>query len=530
MTRWCASTAVTTSNFGLAMAADAGGQCAAMPIKAEDLRCGSANGFQCPGLYNPQDIVDFSSLPQPKELPRVRKAAHLLDAAYVGKFEEAVRRMKALPHDDPRSFERQADIHEAYCANHYKVVPAGGGPETVFDVHHSSIFAPWHRMYLYFFEGILGDLIGDPTFGLPYWNWDTPEGMMMPSIFANESSPLYDAKRNPRRVRAVIDLNLSPGSKDGLPTCTDDHVCLIDNNLYTLYRQMIVETPKQFYGGKFYNVELDDEGKQNHKITGSLENGAHNSAHIWLGDPCQKNQDMGDLSTAARDPIFYSNHSNVDRMWHIYITKLGGGFLPYKEWLDTSFVFYDAQKRPVRITVSDVLDVGKLGYMFEESGKLPWIGKRPKPAANIQRHHGLKGTQTNSSYPMTLKKGEPQYLRLERLEKSRAGGGSSKKAPEALVVDVTIDPCKYVKFDVLVNVPKGQEKKVGPQNSEFAGSFTQVPHGGGLEMKTRMVSYQFALRELLEDLKCGKDNQLDITLVLVEGDKVLIDDARIEVL
>lgn len=293
---------------------------------------------------------------------------------------------------------------------------------------------------------------------------------------------------------------------------------------------MIVETPKQFYGGKFCNVELDDEGKQNHKVTGSLENGAHNSAHIWLGDPCQKNQDMGDLSTAARDPIFYSNHSNVDRMWHIYSTKLGGELLPYQEWLDTNFIFYDAQKRPVRIRVSNVLDADKLGYMFEESGKLPWMSKRPKPAANIQRSPGLKGTQANSSYPMTLKKGEQLYLMLERPEKARASGGSSKKVPEALVVDVTIDPCEYVKFDVLVNVPKGQEKKVGPQNSEFAGSFTQVPHGGGTEMKTHMVSYQFALRELLEDLKCGKDSQLDITLVLVEGDKVVIDAARIVLL
>jgi polyphenol oxidase len=293
---------------------------------------------------------------------------------------------------------------------------------------------------------------------------------------------------------------------------------------------MMVETPKQFYGGKFCNVELDDEGKKKHNVTGSLENGGHNSAHIWLGDPGQMNQDMGDLSTAARDPIFYSNHSNVDRMWHIYSTKLGGGLLPYKEWLDTSFVFYNAQKWPVRITVRDVLDVGKLGYMFEESGKLPWMGKRPKPAANIQRPPGLKGTQTNSSYPMTLKKGERQYLRVERPERARASGGSSKKVPEALVVDVTIDPCEYVKFDVLVNVPKGQEKKVGPQNSEFAGSFTQVPHGGGIEMKTQMVSYQFAVRELLEDLKCGKDSQLDITLVLVEGNKVVIDAARIEVL
>jgi polyphenol oxidase len=225
----------STTNLGLALAADEP-PCATVPITAEVLKCSAAGGFHCPAEYDATKVVDFSSLPMPSGPPRLRRAAHMMDDENVKKFEEAIRMMKELPDDDPRSYKRQSDIHEAYCDAHYKVVSsASTSPEVDFDVHFSSIFAPWHRMYIYFFERILGDLIGDPTFGLPYWNWDAPEGMIMPSIFANDCSPLYHANRTPEHVRAFMDLNL-PDLPE--PECTDDLFCLIENNLYSMYRQV----------------------------------------------------------------------------------------------------------------------------------------------------------------------------------------------------------------------------------------------------------------------------------------------------
>ncbi|KAM0858879.1 hypothetical protein ACQ4PT_047561 [Festuca glaucescens] len=521
--------AVTTTNLGLALAADADAGaaaeplCATVPITAEVLKCSAEGGFHCPAEYDATKVVDFSSLPLLSGPPRVRRPAHKLDDEYVKKFEEAVRRMKELDDDDPRSFKNQSGIHEAYCDAHYRVVSAAS-PEVNFDVQYSSIFAPWHRMYIYFFERILGDLIGDPTFGLPYWNWDPGFGfrMVMPSIFANEGSPLYDEFRTPEHVRAFMDLNLGPAKQPNLPEpeCTDDILCLIDNNLYSMYRQMTVDTPEEFHGGKFCTA-----GK---KYTGSLENGAHTAAHIWVG------QNMGNLRTAARDPVFYSNHSNVDRMWHLRSTKLGQPDLPYQEWLDTSFVFYDEAKRPVRIRVQDVLDTSKLGYRFEEKKKLEWMQKRPKPSSEIKRPFIAQRSVTPASaFPVPLKKGQNEYVTVERPEKAQAGGGSSKKAPEVLVLDLTVDPCEYVKFDVLVNVPRGQEEKVGPKNSEYAGSFTHVPHGGGdggRMMETQEVSYRLKLREIIEDLKCGRDKRLDFTIVPVAGQKTLVNSVRIDIL
>ncbi|XP_051209071.1 polyphenol oxidase I, chloroplastic [Lolium perenne] len=459
--------AVTSTKLGLALAADAEPVCASVPITAEVLKCSLTDDFDCPAEYDATKVIDFKSLPLPSGPPRVRRPAHELDDAYVKKFEEAIRRMKELDEDDPRSYYNQSGIHEAYCDKHYNVV-SSGSPDVTFDVHFSSIFAPWHRMYIYFFERILGDLIGDPTFALPYWNWDSPEGMMLPSIFLNESSPLFNANRNQAHLRSFMDLNLGPAKQKNLPEpeCTGDALCLLENNLYSMYRQMTVDTPEEFFGNKFCAFDA--------KFTGSLENGAHTAAHIWAGG------DMGSLKTAARDPVFYCNHSNVDRMWHLWTTTLGRDNLPYKEWLDTSFVFYDEMKRPVRISVQDVLDNGKLGYTYQEKRNLEWLQKRPVPSTVINRPVSTQKPVTPaSSFPLTLNNGQNQYVTVARPQKAQAAGGSSRKAPEVLVFDLTVDPCQFAKFNVLLNVPRGQEGIVGPKNSEYVGSFMYVPHSSG---------------------------------------------------
>ena len=108
-----------------------------------------------------------------KTLPlRIRPAAHLVTDDYIAKYEEAVRRMQDLPPDDPRSFMQQANVHRAYCDG--RGYTQKGFADYKLDVHGSWIFFPWHRWYLYFYEKILGKMIDDPTFALPFWNWDNP--------------------------------------------------------------------------------------------------------------------------------------------------------------------------------------------------------------------------------------------------------------------------------------------------------------------------------------------------------------------
>ena len=88
------------------------------------------------------------------------------------------------------------------------------------------------RFYLYFHERILGKLIGDDTFALPFWNWDAPGGMTMPALYANQSSPLYDERRNPAH-QPPFPLDLDYNGTDASILNEQE----IDQNLKIMYRQ-----------------------------------------------------------------------------------------------------------------------------------------------------------------------------------------------------------------------------------------------------------------------------------------------------
>ncbi|KAK7400524.1 hypothetical protein VNO78_11733 [Psophocarpus tetragonolobus] len=207
---------------------------------------------------------------------RIRKAAHLVDDEYIAKYKEAIRRMKALPDDDPRSFKQQAAVHCAYCANGYK---QKGFPKN-FDVHGSWIFLPFHRWYLYFFERILGSLIGDPTFALPYWTWNHPNGMRMPSIFTTDTTaPLYDPLRDPRHLSAFMDLNYNFGKEDN--PHVNPTIKQINFNLVIVYNAMMPKEEDFF--GKLFRAGDDPDHHY-----GSLET-LHNIIHGWTGDNTNPN-------------------------------------------------------------------------------------------------------------------------------------------------------------------------------------------------------------------------------------------------
>ena len=64
-----------------------------------------------------QPIIDFK-LPH-KPTFRTRRPAHRVNDAYIAKYNHAYELMRALPSDDPRSLQRQADIHCAFCNGAY---------------------------------------------------------------------------------------------------------------------------------------------------------------------------------------------------------------------------------------------------------------------------------------------------------------------------------------------------------------------------------------------------------------------------
>lgn len=504
-------------------------------VNEKTVQCTDPAGqLPCP-LVSPTGPVDFK--PESK-VTRIRQPVHLLSREYQEKYKEAVAKMKALPEENPLSFAAQAAIHQAYCDAYYKYDPTA--KDAPFDVHFSWIFAPWHRMYIYFYERALGQLIGDDTFALPFWNWDTPAGMVVPPLFKDSmGNPLYDPNRNPSNVDALVDLDyLNDRNAEPIPfkgPRDEKYKELVNKNLCTVYTQQIRsgKGAESFLGEKY----CTDIGSSTSSM-GSLERMAHTAVHVWVGkagptpssEACSAatggfpnhtkggyscNNDMGFLGSAGHDPLFYSHHSNVDRMWHIWSTRLGGGQgITEADWLDTSFVFYDDVKSPrkVRIRFRDVLDTRDLGYTYDaESDKdLPWL--RCKISSLVP--HGKDSPPRSSSarkaaapvFPLALTKG--QVVEVPAVPVPAKDPGKE----QLLVIEgIEYDPQANNKFDVAINLPADKALQVGPQYKEYAGSFAVVPGSGA--GKTRKVKLSLCITEVLFDIDADGDKTVDVVIV-----------------
>ncbi|KAK8489026.1 hypothetical protein V6N13_130284 [Hibiscus sabdariffa] len=496
---------VATLNDPFAFAAPIAGpditQCGRpdLPEGVENLNC-------CPPGGPSTNIVDFKLPPSNAPL-RTRPAAHLVSDDYLAKFSKAIELMKALPADDPRSFMQQANVHCAYCNGAYHQI---GFPDLDLQVHNSWLFFPFHRYYLYFFEKILGKLIDDPTFAMPFWNWDAPAGMQMPALYSNPNSPFYDNLRNPNH-QPPTPLDLDFNGTDESSSSNDQ----ISSNLNIMYRQMVSngKTARLFLGNAYRAGDEPDPG------AGSLENIPHGPVHIWCGDNTQPNfEDMGNFYSAARDPIFYAHHSNVDRMWSVWKT-LGGRRTDFtdKDWLDSAFLFYDENASLVRVKVRDCLDTRKLNYDYQKVD-IPWLATKPTPRRVMSKVKTALGAAnaaetkkkvvSNIRFPLVLD--SVVSLEVARPKKSRSRKDKEAEEEVLVIENIEFDRRQMVKFDVYVN--DEDDTEIGPHHTEFAGSFVNVPHKHkhGKKMST---SLRLGLTDLLEELDAEGDDAIVVTLV-----------------
>ncbi|KAL2341926.1 hypothetical protein Fmac_009866 [Flemingia macrophylla] len=489
----------------------------AAPISPPDLTsCGPPDlpaGVQPTNCCPPSSttIIDFKFPPRNQPL-RVRPASHLVSNDYISKYKKAVELMKKLPTDDPRNFTQQANVHCAYCDGAYHQV---GFPDLELQVHNSWLFFPFHRWYLYFYERILGSLINDPTFALPYWNWDAPKGMQLPSIYADPKSPLYDTLRSASHQPPTL-VNLDFSFSD--PDAPGD----VSNNLSIMYRQVVSngKTSTLFLGNPYRAGDDPEPGG------GSVENSPHAPVHGWTGDKNQTNfEDMGNFYSAARDPIFYSHHSNIDRLWSIWKT-LGGKRKDFtdSDWLESAFLFYDENKNLVRVKVKDCLDTKKLGYVYQDVD-IPWLKSKPSPrrlraqkATTVAQTFGVGAahaaeTSTNVKFPLVLDSVVSTIVKRPKKSRSKK---QKEDEEEVLVIEgIEFDRNLPVKFDVFIN--DEDDKLVRPDHTEFAGSFVSVPHSHKHKNQKTVTSLSLGLTDLLEDLDVEDDDSVRVTLVPRHG-------------
>jgi polyphenol oxidase len=344
---------------------------------------------------------------------QTRRPASTLSAIEIQKLKDAYQAMRALDTsdpDDPRGFQQQANVHCWYC---------GGGTQ----IHFTWNFFPWHRAYLYFHERILGKLVGDTDFRLPYWDWDASTHRKMPDAYTSPndaSNPLWNSNRDMSPTDEIPDEDVGEDVMEAALTAAN------------------------FVGSDGFGGTATDNGIP--------EMAPHGSVHVDVGG------DMGFFDTAAQDPVFYAHHSNVDKMWSDWNKATSTHTNPTdSSFLNLTWNFYDENKVWRSITAAQVLNhENQLRYVYGPSTfsellrclvrwidiDINWQFGRPLTLA----------TATRNRLVQTLDKGGRVRMRIR---------------------DMSVPTDKSAVYRIYTN-PEAAKANEGPGGNGYVGSFPVV--------------------------------------------------------
>ncbi len=150
------------------------------------------------------------------------------------------------------------------------------------------LFLLWHRAYVMAFEATAQSVLAslkDPfaeQFRLPYWDW--LRDSTVPEVFAS-------------------------------PSATKFHGPIV-NPLYRC-RDTVLKDPTDSVLGDSINPFTEAAGMGLADFSAFFRNGWHDSVHFKSGRWMQESK------TAAFDPLFWVHHSNVDRLFQVWLNEPG---------------------------------------------------------------------------------------------------------------------------------------------------------------------------------------------------------------
>jgi tyrosinase len=216
--------------------------------------------------------------------------------------------------------------------------------------HRNYFFLSWHRAYLYFFERIVRKASGDPDLTLPYWRYDDPQQASLPAPFAPDADEIGSSPANPPLSRRnplarAIRLEFVDRRWIGLSSLATEMSAVMALDHFATDDQLEAQTA---FGGVRSAAVLDA------KATGGIEAAPHNRVHQTMGIE----GDLGSPTTAARDPIFWLHHANIDRLWVRWTDPSRGRIPPIDDdvWMKTRFTFVDEDGQDRVLTGEEVLD------------------------------------------------------------------------------------------------------------------------------------------------------------------------------
>ena len=414
-------------------------------------------------------------------------------------YADAVQAMKELAQSDPSNetnWVNQAAIHEHHGAS----VPGRLEDQCQ---HSCWFFFPWHRMYLYWFEQIVLSHISGPVaddWALPYWNYsDHPAHSALPPAFRQPKRP--DGTDNPlftpRRQKRPIDIN----GGDEMPP---EAVSLVDAMKPSVFTRSVFGAPPGFGGGR--TQPLFHHSSQG--PFGPLEGTPHGAVHNQVGG---LHGHMTTFDTAALDPIFWLHHSNIDRLWEVWLRSTP----PHSNttesaWLTMSFELIDKTGGRVSRKVSDVLEIeNQLHYTYSGLPPAP-----PSPPAGPAEREEVRLTSEPpaemvgaTDEPVVLEGAKPADTSFQLSSPSGPVAGilaaEAREPRTYLNVEVEGEENPGLLYGVYVNLPPGDPAETESPHYvgvlPFFGIESTVPDEAEVEAPHRL-RYVFDITPTVAEL------------------------------
>jgi tyrosinase len=376
----------------------------------------------------------------------VRRDFATLSQAQVDALKQGITVMQGRPQTDVTSWLYQANIHG---------VPSGSADLWSTCQHGSYFFFSWHRMYLYYFERILRAASGDASLTLPYWNYtDAGTATPLPLAFrqpADASNALFVAARNPQVNNGAL-----------LPwSILDPGPALAFVNFSS------PQGSGQSFGGQEVPGPVHLTGPH-----GRLESQPHDVVHGAVGGW------MGNVNLAARDPIFWLHHCNIDRQWERWLAMGGGRQNPpdTSAWATQVFEFFDETGTKVQLTGQEIVDTAQqLGYVYDALGPaLPLLAEPPPVPRTAPRAMVALGVE-----PQVVLGAEPVTTTLDMPAAGAALVDAAAAGEKPLVLHVgqiSFDEQPALYYEIYLNLPPGG--RPDPEGPHFVGNLPFFGLGG----------------------------------------------------
>jgi len=254
-----------------------------------------AGNFASPSLADKDAVLEVTSagalLSREAVMVRIRKNANALTVSERSRYLEALKKVS----------QTYLDYIDFVKTHSRDTTGAVGSLVAHRQAHSGSAFLPWHRAFILHIERLLQS--ADPSVALPYWKFDdnAPNVFTPDFMGANSSGNIATlAASNPIVSWSLPGEAVPAGIQRQTPYGDGGHP-LVASEVATL----ALGSPGFAYAN-FMAMELQAHNPAHSRSGFTTSSGAPAAGASWIA---------GSPAIAPRDPLFFSLHCNVDRLW-----------------------------------------------------------------------------------------------------------------------------------------------------------------------------------------------------------------------